>query len=535
MEERIERYLPPRVEIGPHFPGRGDFRVLFLNTNPYSVGVANLGWQTVIDYLLAACPFVSVRVEYSDTIKHANLKPLDFDLVTMHIPFETNYSTTIWMLNQIGLPLVSRERNNFFPIVIAGGVYNPFPLADFVDVFVLGDGRLPMVELVNLCFSEGDDNKKRILELATEKKIKGVFVPAIHSAQEQIFASPELPLDEYPIHTLWSTGDNVYGLPPDYLSIMVALGCRYKCPFCVVSHCQGIGRDKEIEIGTNRVLKILNWRRQFISVKTVKLFFASSVDREELKRMISELIKEGVDVIVGSLNCQQIDDELVALLKQSGQNRVTIAPETNQDQRWKIGKGYITDELIFEIAKLANKYYLPISLYLMYGLPGETDKDIVEMGRLVKEVRQILNSNLEIQVHCNQVYLKPHTPWQYAEQIFPEESTRRFDLFSGEFTGIPKIEVKTLDIYSSILQSLLARGSREMGKLLINLVFSPSYNPNPRELIKRVEKLIPDWRQCFTEGESPKKPWSQIVFQDHKILWQRWIVFKERLKKRGGE
>jgi len=157
------------------------------------------------------------------------------------------------------------------------------------------------------------------------------------------------------------------------------------------------------------------------------------------------------------------------------------------------------------------------------------------MGRLVKEVRQILNSNLEIQVHCNQVYLKPHTPWQYAEQIFPEESTRRFDLFSGEFTGIPKIEVKTLDIYSSILQSLLARGSREMGKLLINLVFSPSYNPNPRELIKRVEKLIPDWRQCFTEGESPKKPWSQIVFQDHKILWQRWIVFKERLKKRGGE
>ena len=533
IEKQIGRYLSPKIETGPRFPGEGDFRVLFLNTNPYSVGVVNLGWQTVVEHLLVACPFVSVRVEYADTIEYAHLKPLDFDLVAIHIPFETNYSTAIWMLNQIGLPLFSRERSDSFPVVVAGGVYNPFPLADFVDVFVLGEGRLPMVELVNLCFVE-KGNKQRVLEIASERKIRGMFIPDLYSTHEQISASPELPLNEFPIHTIWSSKDNIYDLPPDYLSIMVALGCRYKCPFCVVSHCQGIGRDREIKIDTSRVLEILNWRREFILVKTVKLFFASSVDREELKRMISELIKERVDVIVGSLNCQQIDDELVALLKQSGQNRITIAPETNQNQRWKIGKGYITDERIFEIVKLVNKYDLPLSLYLMYGLPGETDKDIIGVGRLVKEVRRVLNSSLEMQVHCNQVYLEPHTPWQYAEQISPEESRRRFDLFSGEFTSIPKIEVKTLDIYSSILQSLLARGNREMGKLLVNLALSPSYDP--RELMKRVEKLIPDWQRYFTERESPEEPWLRIVFQDHKILWQRWMAFKERLKQeRGGE
>lgn len=528
IEEQIGRYLSPKAEIGPHFPGRGDFRVFLLNTNPYSVGVVNLGWQTVIDYLLTACPFVSVRVEYADTIKYANLKSIDFDLVAMHIPFETNYLTAIWMLNQIGLPLLSRERNNSFPIVIAGGVYNPFPLADFVDVFVLGDGRMPMVELVNLCFGKGDNNKKKILELATEKKIKGIFIPDIHSTQEQIFASPELPLDEYPIHTLWSTEDNVYGLSPDYLSIMAALGCRYKCPFCVVSHCQGIGRNRETEINTNRILEILNWRGQFISVKTVKLFFASSVEREKLKGIISELIKKKVDVLVGSLNCQQIDEELVVLLKQGGQNRITIAPETNQSQRWKIGKGYITDERIFEITKLANKCRLPMSLYLMYGLPGETDKDIIEIGKLVREVSQLLDSRSEMQVHCNQVYLKPHTPWQYAEQISPEESRRRFNLFTEQFAGILRIEVKTLDIYSSILQSLLARGDRKIGKLLLNLASSPSYDP--KELMKRLRELIPDWQQYFTEKELPEEPWSQIVFQDHKVLWQRWLTFKKRLK-----
>lgn len=73
-----ERYLSPKIEIGPCFPGEGDFRVLFLNTNPYGVGVVNLGWQIVVDYLLVACPFVSVQVEYADTIKHVSLKILVF-------------------------------------------------------------------------------------------------------------------------------------------------------------------------------------------------------------------------------------------------------------------------------------------------------------------------------------------------------------------------------------------------------------------------------------------------------------------------
>ncbi|MCD6371742.1 MAG: radical SAM protein [Candidatus Aenigmarchaeota archaeon] len=532
IEQQIGRYLSAKIEISPYFSGTGDFRVLFLNTNPYSVGVVNLGWQTVVEYLLVACPFVSVRVEYADTIGSAHFKPLDFDLAAIHIPFETNYSTAVWMLNRIGLPLFSRERSNSFPIVVAGGVYNPFPLVDFIDVFVLGDGRLPIVELTNLCFGEKGD-KQKILEIASEKKSRGIFIPELHSIQEKISASPELPLNEFPIHTIWSSKDNVYGLPPDYLSIMVALGCRYKCPFCLVSHCQGIGRDRETEIDTSRILEILNWRRQFISLKTVKLFFASSVEREKLKRMISELIKERVNVEVGSLNCQQIDDEIVALLKQSGQNRITIAPETNWNQRWKVGKEYITDERIFEIVKLANKYDLSLSLYLMYGLPGETEKDIIEVGRLVKKVRQILNSNLEMQVHCNQVYMKPHTPWQYAEQISPAENMRRFNLFSREFIGMPKIEVKTLDICSSILQSLLARGDRRMSKLLVSLAFSPLYDP--RELMKRIEKLIPGWQRYFTEGELSEKPWLQIIFQDHKILWQRWTVFKERLKQKRGE
>lgn len=530
--EGVMRYLPPKTEVGPAFSGLGKFKILLLNTNPYRIGIANLGWQVIAKHLLETYPHVSVRAEYVDTIEYAGAQWSDFNLIAVHIPFETNYPAVIQMLYKIGLPVFKRQRrDDFFPLVVGGGIYNPLPLVDFVDIFVIGDGRLPLASIVDTCFEE--QNKDKVLAKLREKKVRGIFIPNLHKGGESILASPELPLRNYPIHTIWSTADNVYGLPPDYLSIMVALGCRYRCPFCVVSHCQGIAKVKETEIETNQVLEILNWRRQFISVKTVKLFFASSINQNSLKEMLRKLIIEGVEVLVGSLNCKQIDEELVALLQQSGQNRITIAPETNKEQRWKVNKGYITDERVFEIVRLANRYHLPLSLYLMYCLPGETDDDIIELGRLVREVRQVLDSRLEMQVHCNQVYLKPHTPWQFAGQISLIESASKLRLLQTQFANIPGIEIRAVDLYSAMLQSLLTRGDEQMGRFLASIAFAPPRNL--KELIERVRRLIPNWQRYYNERRPSEIPWSQIVFQNHGILWQRWANLKSEITKGGDK
>ena len=372
MGEKLDRYISPKpeIEIGPRFSGKSNFRILFLNANPYELGIANLGWQIIVYYILSNFPDVSIRVEYVDTLPPLHWN--EFDLIAVSAPFETIYPNIIKMLYRIGLPLFRKMRRDPMPIVVAGGILNPYPLVDFIDVFVFGDGRKPLAEIIDFCRS--GMNRNGILEILSGPRYRnmGIFVPEFHKSGEKIFANPELSLNEYPIRTIWSSKENPYGFKADYLSVMVALGCDRKCPFCVVSHCQGLLPKREDKhLSVEKILEILEWRRKFGKVNIVKLFFASSIRSEELKEILRELEKKRVEVRVGSLNILQIDEELLELLKVAGPNRVIIAPETNEEQRWKVNKGYITDERIFEIVGLCNKYSLAMTLYLMHGLPGE--------------------------------------------------------------------------------------------------------------------------------------------------------------------
>jgi len=521
------RYFSPKPEVGPRFPGESNLRILFLNANPYQLGIANLGWQVIVYYILSNFPDVSIRVEYVDTLP--SLSWNEFDLIAVSAPFETIYPNIIKMLPRIGLPLFRKMRKDPMPIVVAGGILNPYPLADFIDVFVFGDGRKPLAEIIDLCRS--GMNRNGILEILSGPPYRnmGIFVPEFHESGEKIFANPELPLNEYPIHTIWSSKENPYGFKKaDYLSVMVALGCDRKCPFCVVSHCQGLLPKREDKhLSVEKILEILEWRRGFGKVNTVKLFFASSIRSEELKEILRELEKEEVRVLVGSLNILQIDDELLELLKRVGPNRVIIAPETNEEQRWKVNKGHITDERIFEIVGLCNKYSLPMTLYLMHGLPGEKDEDVKKLGGLVREIRKSLNKNLDLKVYNVPLFPKPHTPFEFAEQIPPEDSQRRFSLFKEELRGLANLEIKTEDPDLALLQALLSRGDSGLKRLLITL----SVRSGVEGLIQEIGKILPNWREEYLrERDISSFPWKDIIFfQAHEALWLRWQEIKSKL------
>jgi radical SAM superfamily enzyme YgiQ (UPF0313 family) len=528
LGEKLDRYISPKpeIEIGPRFSGENKFRILFLIANPYKVGIANLGWQVIVHYILSNFPDVSIKVEYVDTLPPLSWN--EFDLIAVSAPFETTYPNVIKMLYRIGLPLFRKVRKDPMPIVVAGGILNPYPLVDFIDVFVFGDGRKPLAEIIDLCRSGMSRN--RILEILSSPRYRnmGIFVPEFHESGEKIFANPELPLNEYPIHTIWSSKENPYGFKADYLSVMVALGCDRKCPFCAVSHCQGLlSKREDKHLSVEKILEILEWRRGFGKVNVVKLFFASSIRVEELKEMLKLLMKEKVKVLVGSLNCQQIDEELLELLKVAGPNRVIIAPETNEEQRWKVNKGYITDERIFEIVGLCNKYSLPMTLYLMYGLSGEKDEDVKKLGGLVREIRKSLNKNLDLKVYNVPLFPKPHTPFEFAEQISPEDSQRRFSLFKEGLRGLANLEIKTEDPDLALLQALLSRGDSGLKRLLITL----SVRSGVEGLIQEIGKILPNWREYFREREDISSlPWKDIIFsQPHEVLFSRWQTIKNKL------
>jgi radical SAM superfamily enzyme YgiQ (UPF0313 family) len=142
------------------FPEKVISEYLFLNANPYQLGIANLGWQVIVHYILSSFPDVSIRIEYVDTL--LSLPWNEFDLIAVSAPFETAYPNIIKMLHRIGLPLFRKMRKDPMPIVVAGGILNPYPLVDFIDVFVFGDGRKPLTEIIDLCRSGMSRN--RILE-----------------------------------------------------------------------------------------------------------------------------------------------------------------------------------------------------------------------------------------------------------------------------------------------------------------------------------------------------------------------------------
>jgi radical SAM superfamily enzyme YgiQ (UPF0313 family) len=529
MGEKLDRYISPKpeIEIGPRFSGKSNFRILFLNANLYELGIANLGWQIIVYYILSNFPDVSIRVEYVDTLPPLHWN--EFDLIAVSAPFETIYPNIIKMLYRIGLPLFRKMRRDPMPIVVAGGILNPYPLVDFIDVFVFGDGRKPLAEIIDFCRSGMSRN--RILEILSGPRYRnmGIFVPEFHKSGEKIFANPELPLNEYPIHTIWSSRENPYGFrEADYLSIMVALGCDRKCPFCAVSYCQGLLPKREDKhLSVEKILEILEWRRKFGKVNIVKLFFASSIRSEELKEILRELKKKRVEVRVGSLNILQIDEELLELLKVAGPNRVIIAPETNEEQRWKVNKGYITDERIFEIVGLCNKYSLAMTLYLMHGLPGEKNEDMKKLGELVRKIRKSLNKNLDLKVYNVPLFPKSHTPFEFAEQIPPEDNQRRFSLFKEGLRGLANLEIKTEDPDLALLQALLSRGDSRLKRLLITL----SVRSGVGGLIQEIGKILPNWREYLREREDiPSLPWKDIIFsQPHEVLFSRWQTIKNKL------
>jgi hypothetical protein len=129
LGEKLDRYISPKpeIEIGPRFSRESNFRILFLNANPYQLGIANLGWQEIVHYILSSFPDVSIRIEYVDTL--LSLPWNEFDLIAVSAPFETAYPNIIKMLHRIVLPLFRKMRKDPMPIVVAGGILNPIPFS----------------------------------------------------------------------------------------------------------------------------------------------------------------------------------------------------------------------------------------------------------------------------------------------------------------------------------------------------------------------------------------------------------------------
>ncbi|WP_117213778.1 B12-binding domain-containing radical SAM protein [Allorhizocola rhizosphaerae] len=539
---------------------RGRPNLALLNANPFAEGIANLGAQVIARAMIDHG--WNLDFSFADTCTRAspfiaNLAgPAEMDVLAFSIPFEDTYHHVPRMLRMCGLDPWAHRRTGDDPLVVAGGMalINPMPLAPFFDVMVIGEGREVLPRIADLVLEHQARQGTRGDLLRAVAQLPHTLVPSLYDmtyddlgcvdrfepvggAAEQVHAARPLDMTAHPIQSEWTTQRACYKYP-DYFSVMVAMGCHLKCPFCVVGNVQGAESGRALNIERDKIVELAVERRRAYGTNLVKLFFASSfakqasMDPLSLTNLLDTMLAEDFECRVGSLNVRQANDELLRLVKRAGQDRVTFAPETGAALRQSIGKPYSKDEKLLEVAAMLHQHGLGLDLYTMIGVPGEEPRHIAELADLITKVRTELGPQQTLEVSLNPAFAKAQTPYERWATLRPEESRRRFAFLRSRIPDWADVRwVSVIDDAMSYYQPILALGGPELAAVLDDV--STSYQPSETQWREAISRLVPggDRRYFAAKPDDRRLPWQHIVFNDHRRLALRLDAHKMRVQR----
>ena len=478
-----------RVTVNPH----AGQKVAIVYPNTYFVGMSNLGLHIIYEEINLRNDSVCERIflpekkelEAYDKTKTPLMsvetqRPMhQFDVVAFDVTFEMDYFHIPLMLRHGRVPIMGKDRTEFDPIVIAGGpcaTFNPEPFADFIDAFIIGEGEGVVSRVLDIIRDgkmEGLDRHAILRQLAN---ISGVYVPSLYVP----IYSDDGEFKGYDIaegapttikrhfEMLTSGGETVVATNYTEFGAMyiieVARGCGRHCRFCMAGYCFRVPRVRPLEIlkeGVDRAEKL---------GKKVGLMGAAISDYPEVDELVTYIRSKDMRYSCASLRADSLTQAVVDGLADSGQKTITIAPETGSERlRRVINKG-ISEEHLQNAATLSAKSGIQhMRLYIMIGLPTETDEDIEAIVGLAERTQAHMaevGCKGRLTLSINPFIPKPFTPFQWMAMDNQKTVEKKLQYIKKALQKNRRIEVLVESPKEAYIQGILARGDRRLGAVL---------------------------------------------------------------------
>ena len=426
------------------------------------------------------------------------IKNLDFIGFTLN--YEMCYTNVLQILDLGQIPLLAKDRTEDDPLVIGGGccTYNPEPMADFFDLFYMGEGEISFYELFDLYKKMRAEGKTRHEFLHEASKVPGIYVPSLYEVtykEDGTIASFEPIYEDVPKtiqkQIVLNMTEAVYPEKPvvpfikatqDRVVLEIQRGCIRGCRFCQAGMVYRPVREKNVEHLKELAYKML----KSTGYEEISLSSLSSSDYSELEELVNFLIDEfkgkGVNISLPSLRIDAFSLDVMSKVQDIKKSSLTFAPEAgSQRLRDVINKG-LTEEVILNGSRLAFEGgWNKVKLYFMLGLPTETEEDMKAIPQLANEIAALYydtvpkekrNGKCQITISTSFFVPKPFTPFQWARMYTPGDYLARARVVNeGVHAQLNHKSIKynwhEADV--TVLEGILARGDRKIGQALLKV------------------------------------------------------------------
>lgn len=496
--EKPSRYLGNEVNAVRKDPGAVEVRMALAFPDLYDLGLGNLGIH-ILYTAVNALPWAWCERAYApapDLERELRARGLPlfaleskdsldgFDGLGITLQSELTWTNILNLLDLGGIPLRSVHRTDAHPIVFAGGpaVFNPEPLAPFVDAFVIGDGEDAILEIAEVL--RAYKGRPRAEKLGALAALDGVYVPALYPFETlpdgrilPVEGAPRVrkrvvkDLDgaTFPVDYIVPFTEQVH----DRVSLEVLRGCTQGCRFCQAGMVTRPVRERTL----TRVDELLRRTLDSTGYEEVSLVSLSTCDHSRVRQLVENTVEavkgRHVSVSLPSLRLDSFSVELADMVAETRRTGLTVAPEAASPRLRALINKWIPDEDLLDMAEKAfSLSWTHVKLYFMIGLPTERDDDIVAIADLAKRTLAVgrrHNPKAKVHLGVSTFVPKPFTPFQWAAQIHPEETVRKQRVLEdalGKDARSGAIRFGRHEPEETFLEGLVSRADRRAADLV---------------------------------------------------------------------